>query len=908
MSQNSPFSVDEYPLSMGSPFSVEEYCDRTSNSDSPSPIALSHEFSIDEYDYNEDLIYEEEGIDDTTSVADVAHTNVEDVNEPINICDEQIQSASPMHFTRVRRRNSRDRFALVTSEHQLRVDVGKDCCARGCMKSIGKDKLRSLRRYYFSLTGDEQDTYLGTKMQMVKAIWSDIKISFEYYLLDAQQCCRVAFKISLCVSNMRLHRVQQRVLNGDLNSDGGSVPSMKGALGRNAIGWMKIYFNLNCEVMPTSGRLHLSDNYTRREVYDSYRSDMISTSDKYVTYSQFTRLWSTQFTNVVIPRKVRMGYCSICANLKSMAKGAKTTKEKDIHKKALQDHREAQSLERKKSMHHREKSLKKPEQYMCLMIDGMDQKKTCLPHLRRLPKDINDECLVQMHLVGCLAYNGTVKPHVFVTYPNVHNDPNLTVTVIQRVLLNWGNPLPPVLYVQLDNTARENKNSTVFGYLSMLVKQGVFRKVKVNFLLVGHTHDHIDQMFSTFSRQLSRYDAFTLPKLFEVICDAYTPRPNVIHLKEIYDFKRYIADGGEGNVKVLAQLNNISFNHVFLIKKNIISGCILLHAKQYSSSPQWEPEGGCQFLLHMPTVTIVYGAKQMPIETKKEFNSDLVDEQRNFWMQALQDKRKHIDNAKKYAGPQDTSWWDLFFIDQQGIIDNSFSGVWPLQLPFTWTVHHTPSSQSPTRAPNAELDNLLHPQQRDIYVGPRMTKAAEARWQGNTQEIKVGMLIATPADDNDLGHQFWIGKVLDVVMHEYHNQLKSIKVHWYNTKCKNAFTGKYTLEMMECPTSRGSRKRKRNMRNTTTLDMQEVDIIVYDFTLTKAGRLRKSTIDIIKEKLPSLQGFTDQRRTRSSTHDLGSQHLILDEDNALIGTSDDEEESPLYTRLYSSDSYGQNKS
>ena len=84
---------------------------------------------------------------------------------------------------------------------------------------------------------------------------------------------------------------------------------------------------------------------------------------------------------------------------------------------------------------------------MCLMIDSMDQKQTYLPHLRRLPKDINDECLVQMHLVGCLAYNGTVKPHVFVTYPNFHNDPNLIVTVIQRVLLNWGNPLPPVLYV-----------------------------------------------------------------------------------------------------------------------------------------------------------------------------------------------------------------------------------------------------------------------------------------------------------------------------------------------------------------------------------------------------------------------------------------------------------------------------
>ena len=105
-----------------------------------------------------------------------------------------------------------------------------------------------------------------------------------------------------------------------------------------------------------------------------------------------------------------------------------------------------------------------------------------------------------MHLVGCLAYNEIVKPHVFITYPNVHNDPNLTVIVIQKVLMNWGHLLPPVFYIQLDNTVRENKNSTVFGYLSMLVKQGVFRKVKVNFLLVGHTNDHIDQMFSTFSR------------------------------------------------------------------------------------------------------------------------------------------------------------------------------------------------------------------------------------------------------------------------------------------------------------------------------------------------------------------------------------------------------------------------
>ena len=42
----------------------------------------------------------------------------------------------------------------------------------------------------------------------------------------------------------------------------------------------------------------------------------------------------------------------------------------------------------------------------------------------------------------------------------------------------------------------------------------------------------------------------------------------------------------------------------------------------------------------------------------------------------------------------------------------------------------------------------------------------------------------------------------------------------------------------------------------------------YDYTLRKVGHLRKSTIDIIKEKLPSLEGVLDWRRTWFSAHNL----------------------------------------
>ena len=54
--------------------------------------------------------------------------------------------------------------------------------------------------------------------------------------------------------------------------------------------------------------------------------------------------------------------------------------------------------------------------------------------------------------------------------------------------------------------------------------------------------------------------------------------------------------------------------------------------------------------------------------------------------------------------------------------------------------------------------------------------------QGNLQELQVRILIATHVDGNDLGNQFWIGKVLDMVMHENQNEIKCTKVHLYIRK------------------------------------------------------------------------------------------------------------------------------
>jgi hypothetical protein len=101
------------------------------------------------------------------------------------------------------------------------------------------------------------------------------------------------------------------------------------------------------------------------------------------------------------------------------------------------------------------------------------------------------EHLPKAHLTGVLDATGPLK--MFWNWDNVAKDGNLLPTVLLETLhqtkLQRGGKLPKVLLLQLDNTARENKNKYVMAFLAFLVDTGVFEEIWVNFLLVGHTHE-----------------------------------------------------------------------------------------------------------------------------------------------------------------------------------------------------------------------------------------------------------------------------------------------------------------------------------------------------------------------------------------------------------------------------------
>jgi hypothetical protein len=97
------------------------------------------------------------------------------------------------------------------------------------------------------------------------------------------------------------------------------------------------------------------------------------------------------------------------------------------------------------------------------------------------------------------------------------------ITIIMLVLSEYAKdgPLPETLYLHLDNCWRENKNKYVLGIAHMLVERGVFKKVKIAFLPVGHTHNIVDQMFSCFARQLKRHAFSTLTELHDICRTSY---------------------------------------------------------------------------------------------------------------------------------------------------------------------------------------------------------------------------------------------------------------------------------------------------------------------------------------------------------------------------------------------------
>ena len=150
-------------------------------------------------------------------------------------------------------------------------------------------------------------------------------------------------------------------------------------------------------------------------------------------------------------------------------------------------------------------------------------------------------------------------------------------------------PLPPILNVQMDNAARENKNCFVFYFLSLLVAKDIFGEVYMNFMLIGHIHDDIDALVGRWSMSL-RKESFPIISLVMKSFMELESIPIIPHVIEVVlDFKGFFAGGiVEGNEAIEGHTKAEQFK--FFVDSN---GYLMMKYTILYCDNEWLPnEGG----------------------------------------------------------------------------------------------------------------------------------------------------------------------------------------------------------------------------------------------------------------------------------------------------------------------------
>jgi hypothetical protein len=158
---------------------------------------------------------------------------------------------------------------------------------------------------------------------------------------------------------------------------------------------------------------------------------------------------------------------------------------------------------------------------MSIIWDAMDQTKCCVPHFHLKNKAwVTDKKKLQMQYGAFIVHgHGTFA---YCWDDRMRKDADMWATLLLQTILKMykeyqdkGKKWPETLYLQADN-ASDNKNLAIYAVCQLLRDLGIFKKVKLCFLPVGHTHEDIDAVFGALAKKLNGIDVYTMDGLEEL--------------------------------------------------------------------------------------------------------------------------------------------------------------------------------------------------------------------------------------------------------------------------------------------------------------------------------------------------------------------------------------------------------
>ncbi|CAN0432499.1 unnamed protein product, partial [Pylaiella littoralis] len=168
-----------------------------------------------------------------------------------------------------------------------------------------------------------------------------------------------------------------------------------------------------------------------------------------------------------------------------------------------------------------------PWEKLYFMVDAANQSNFATPLSASNAHGIDDKGYAERQKIYGVYVVG-VSMDVFMAPQILTTGSNLVCTAIyeqfKELSEKWRKPLGDVV-VQMDNTVSENKNNIIMGFCGALIARGVVRTMTLCFMMVGHTHIEIDQIFSRFSKGVKGRNVFSREHLGEVFEHSYRTVP-----------------------------------------------------------------------------------------------------------------------------------------------------------------------------------------------------------------------------------------------------------------------------------------------------------------------------------------------------------------------------------------------
>ena len=192
--------------------------------------------------------------------------------------------------------------------------------------------------------------------------------------------------------------------------------------------------------------------------------------------------------------KHQFGECSFCSGLSKAFFNAKTEHKRDVLL-AKCAHLEAIRNYRRHATTWLTLAKNRPQDFVFIMLDGMDSSKTHLPLDDRMPKWRQNDHPLKVKITNVISHRDVE----FYWQDNTTNDKtSLNIHVVLQalaVIRQQQNGLLGRNLLLVMDSASNNKSSMMSAFVAFLVGLASFDSAQLLYMPVGHTHWLCDQVF-----------------------------------------------------------------------------------------------------------------------------------------------------------------------------------------------------------------------------------------------------------------------------------------------------------------------------------------------------------------------------------------------------------------------------